>query len=95
LSIFWNVKEKEKKSEDGATLSSGIPVIIDESKKINNKLTHIIKDNDAEIESATIRNDILLEISTFLARRWSNINDVTVVISRGRKTSTNIEKKRK
>jgi len=94
LSIFWNVKEKEKKSEDGATLSSEIPVIIDESKKINNKLTHIIKDNDAEIESATIRNDILLEISTFLARRWSNINDVTVVISRGRKTSTNIEKKK-
>ena len=39
-------------------------------------------------------NDVLLEISTFLARRWSNINDVTVIISREKKTSTNIEKKK-
>jgi len=70
-----------------------MPVIIDENKKTNNPSKHIIKDNDAEIEGATIRNDVLLEISTFLARRWSNINDVTVIISRGRKTSANMEKK--
>jgi len=71
-----------------------MPVIIDENKKTNNPSKHIIKDNDAEIEGATIRNDVLLEISTFLARRWSNINDVTVIISRGRKTSANMEKKK-
>ena len=47
-----------------------------------------------EIEDLNIRNDVLLEISTFLLGRWSNISDVTVIISRERKTSTNIEKKK-
>lgn len=53
-----------------------------------------IKTPDTEIEDAGIRNDVLLEISTFLARRWSNNNIVTVAISRENKTSTNIEKKK-
>ena len=42
----------------------------------------------------SIRNDVLIEISTFLARRWSNINNVIVTISRERKISTNIEKRK-
>ncbi len=81
MSIFWNVKEKEKHNDD--------------DKKINNnQYKAIIKDDDTEIEDVRIRDDVLLEISTFLARRWSNINDVTVIISREKKTSTNIEKKK-
>jgi len=91
LSIFWNVKEKERKSGDGTTRG---PSEVEDVKKMNNQLKPLIKDNDTETEEANIRNDVLLEISTFLARRWSNINDVTVIISRERKTSTNIEKKK-
>jgi hypothetical protein len=91
LSIFWNVKEKERKIGDVTPRGS---IEVDNSKKMNNQLKPDTKDNDAEIEDVDIRNDILLEISTFLARRWSNINDVTVIISRERKTSTSIEKKK-
>ena len=91
MSIFWNVKEKERKSGDGTTRG---PSEVEDVKKMNNQLKPLIKDNDTETEEANIRNDVLLEISTFLARRWSNINDVTVIISRERKTSTNIEKKK-
>jgi len=91
LSIFWNVKEKERKSGDGTTRG---PSEVEDVKKMNNQLKPFIKDNDTETEEANIRNDVLLEISTFLARRWSNINDVSVIISRERKTSTNIEKKK-
>jgi hypothetical protein len=91
LSIFWNVKEKERKVGDVTPRGS---IEVDNSKKMNNQLKPDTKDNDAEIEDVDIRNDVLLEISTFLARRWSNINDVTVIISRERKTSTSIEKKK-
>jgi hypothetical protein len=91
LSIFWNVKEKERRIGDVTPRGS---IEVDNSKKMNNQLKPDTKDNDAEIEDVDIRNDILLEISTFLARRWSNINDVTVIISRERKTSTSIEKKK-
>jgi hypothetical protein len=91
LSIFWNVKEKERRIGDVTPRGS---IEVDNSKKMNNQLKPDTKDNDAEIEDVDIRNDVLLEISTFLARRWSNINDVTVIISRERKTSTSIEKKK-
>ena len=91
MSIFWNVKEKERKSGDGTTRG---PSEVEDVKKMNNQLKPFIKDNDTETEEANIRNHVLLEISTFLARRWSNINDVSVIISRERKTSTNIEKKK-
>jgi hypothetical protein len=81
LSIFWNSNEKGKGKEDN-------------NNKISNETKNGIKTPDTEIDDASIRNDVLLEISTFLSRRWSNNNNVTVVISRGNKTSTNIEKKK-
>ena len=81
MSIFWNSNEKGKGKEDN-------------NNKISNETKNGIKTPDTEIDDASIRNDVLLEISTFLARRWSNNNNVTVVISRGNKTSTNIEKKK-
>ncbi len=78
MSIFWNVKDKEK----------------DLDKKINYPSRLAIEDYDTEIEDVRLRDDVLLEISTFLTRRWSNINDVTVTISREKKTTTNIERKK-
>lgn len=58
------------------------------------RISKASKDTDIEIENISIRNDVLLEIATFLARRWSNMDEATVSISRERKTSTNIEKKK-
>jgi len=80
LSIFWNSNGKGKGNEDN-------------KNNISIEKKNGIRTPDTEIEDAIIRNDVLLEISTFLARRWSNNNNATVVISRENKTSTNIEKK--
>jgi hypothetical protein len=82
LSIFWKANEKGKGKEDN------------NNNKISSETKNGIKTPDTEIEDSIIRNDVLLEISTFLARRWSNNNDVTVAISRENKTSTNIEKRK-
>jgi hypothetical protein len=81
LSIFWNIKGKGKEEKD------------DNIKK-NNQIKSTIKEYDTEIQDIYIRNDILIEISTFLARRWSNMNNVIVTISRERRISTNIEKRK-
>ncbi len=89
MSIFWNREKEEKKN-----LQQPINKLSDKDKnKLSNQIK-LPKDEDSEIEHASIRTDVLLDISTFLSRRWSNIDDVTVVISRGRKTTTNIEKKK-
>src|SRR6185437_10926901 len=53
-----------------------------------------IKEYEREIEDIPIRNDVLLEIATFLAKRWSNTDDVSIIISKVKKITTNIEKKR-
>ncbi|HZH39230.1 MAG TPA: hypothetical protein VEX17_04130, partial [Bacillales bacterium] len=50
------------------------------------------EDNDLASVDFRIRNDVLLDISTFLARRWSNHDDVVVTISRENKTYTNLDK---
>jgi len=80
LSIFWYGKEKENHS----------------NKKIvtNQQPNSRLKEYEREIEDIPIRNDVLLEIATFLAKRWSNIDDVNVIISKEKKVSTNIEKKK-
>ena len=39
-----------------------------------------------------VRNDILLDIATFLARRWSDNSEVMVIISNNKAPSTNLEK---
>jgi len=80
LSIFWKANEKGKEDNN--------------NNKINSETKNGIKTPDTEIEDSIIRSDVLLEISTFLAKRWSNNNDVTVTISRENKTSTNIEKRK-
>jgi hypothetical protein len=80
LSIFWKANEKGKEDNN--------------NNKINSETKNGIKTPDTEIEDSIIRSDVLLEISTFLAKRWSNNDDVTVTISRENKTSTNIEKRK-
>jgi len=80
LSIFWKANEKGKEDNN--------------NNKINSETKNGIKTPDTEIEDSIIRSDVLLEISTFLAKRWSNNNDVTVTISRENKISTNIEKRK-
>jgi len=80
LSIFWKANEKGKEDNN--------------NNKINSETKKGIKTPDTEIEDSIIRSDVLLEISTFLAKRWSNNNDVTVTISRENKISTNIEKRK-
>ena len=39
-----------------------------------------------------VRNDILLDIATFLARRWSDNSKVMVIISNNKTPSTDLEK---
>ncbi len=80
MSIFWKANEKGKEDNN--------------NNKINSETKNGIKTPDTEIEDSIIRSDVLLEISTFLAKRWSNNNDVTVTISRENKISTNIEKRK-
>jgi hypothetical protein len=83
MSIFWNTKGKGKGKEGN-----------ENDKQIQNESKSNIKNFDTEIEDVSIRNDVLLEIATFLARRWSNNDNVSVIISREKKTSTNLEKKK-
>jgi hypothetical protein len=60
----------------------------------SSRTSRVSKDVDIEIDNLSVRSDVLLEIATFLARRWSGIDDATVIISRERKTATNIEKRK-
>ena len=79
MSIFWYGKEKENHSNK-----------IIATSQPNSR----IKEYEREIEDIPIRNDVLLEIATFLAKRWSNTDDVSIIISKVKKITTNIEKKR-
>jgi hypothetical protein len=56
LSIFWKANEKGKEDNN--------------NNKINSETKNGIKTPDTEIEDSIIRSDVLLEISTFLAKRW-------------------------
>lgn len=89
MSIFWKKDNEEKKNTHDQINESSYK---NKNKSVNQ--INLSKDEDLEIERESIRTDVLLDISTFLARRWSNIDNATVVISRGRKTTTNIEKKK-
>ena len=107
MSIFWNKKaskevreeeEKKEKSKVGSPLSNTFTSInttlanSKSEKKI--KSESFLKFDDMDLENIHIRNDVLLEIATFLSRRWSDSSESTIHISREGKTSTNLEKKR-
>ena len=60
----------------------------------NSRSESSVKFEDMDLEKVHIRNDVLLEIATFLSRRWSDSSESTIHISREGKISTNLEKKR-
>ncbi|HYF99075.1 MAG TPA: hypothetical protein VD815_03200 [Candidatus Saccharimonadales bacterium] len=106
MSIFWNKKKSEDKEEKSEALSSpsrspisvtytnnNDSIVSSKAEKKNNS-EPIFKFDDLDLESIHIRNDVLLEIATFLSRRWSDTSESTIHISREGKTSTNLEKKR-
>ena len=103
MSIFWNKKTSEDKDEEenpkiGSPLTnvyaSGInaKTAFSSAKKIGTDSS--LKFNDMDLENVHIRNDVLLEIATFLSRRWSDSSESTIHISREGKIYTNLEKKR-
>jgi hypothetical protein len=104
MSIFWNKKTSEDKKQEGDEIKIGSPLSniytsdtntktnINSAKKIGTNSSP--KVNDMDLENVHIRNDVLLEIATFLSRRWSDSSESTIHISREGKISTNLEKKR-
>ncbi len=102
MSIFWN---KEKSDEEDAKKAphSRSPIAVSYTNNNDNlppraekkkKSEPSLKFEDLDLENIHIRNDVLLEIATFLSRRWSNSPESTIHISREGKTSSNLEKKR-
>jgi hypothetical protein len=93
MSIFWNIKDNDKEndsdSKHGDTFDNKI-----NSKQIKKRSESFLKFDDLDLENIHIRNDVLLEIATFLSRRWSDSTESTIHISREGKISTNLDKKR-
>ena len=104
MSIFWNKKTSEDKEEEEEQSKIGSPLSNVYTGEINTKGTlnsakkngtePSLKFDDTDFENVHIRNDVLLEIATFLSRRWSDSSESTIHISREGKISTNLEKKR-
>ena len=64
------------------------------SKQYKKRSESFLRFDDLDLDNIHIRNDVLLEIATFLSRRWSDSNESTIHISREGKISTNLDKKR-
>ena len=106
MSIFWDKKssdeereqEKKEKSKVGSPLSntftSNNTSLVNSKSEKKIKSESFLKFDDMDLENIHIRNDVLLEIATFLSRRWSDSSESTIHISREGRTSTNLEKKR-
>ena len=93
MSIFWNIKDNDKEndsdSKPGETFDNKI-----NSKQTKKRSESFLKFDDLDLDNIHIRNDVLLEIATFLSRRWSDSTESTIHISREGKISTNLDKKR-
>ncbi|MGN6350811.1 MAG: VWA domain-containing protein [Candidatus Nitrosocosmicus sp.] len=94
MSIFWYSKDKEKEGKNSTTTNTTTKENLIPTGLSSSRTSRVSKDVDIEIDNLSIRNDVLLEIATFLARRWSDRDDATVIISREQKTATNIEKRK-
>ncbi|TVP40255.1 VWA domain-containing protein [Candidatus Nitrosocosmicus arcticus] len=97
MSIFWNIKDNGNNSRPVESNDQ----YNDESsdKKVKSKVykkrsESFLRFDDLDLENIHIRNDVLLEIATFLSRRWSDNSESTIHISRDGKISTNLDKKR-
>ena len=89
MSIFWNIKDKDNDSKLDESHGKKI-----KSKQYKKRSESFLRFDDLDLESIHIRNDVLLEIATFLSRRWSDSTDSTIHISREGKISTNLDGKR-
>lgn len=94
MSIFWNKgnNKTEGKAEDSSVVSKEIFQKQPDKDELN--LNAFLKSEDLDLKDIHIRNDVLLEIATFLCRRWSGMSESSVNISREGRVLTNIEKKR-
>ncbi|WP_458743362.1 hypothetical protein [Candidatus Nitrosocosmicus sp. T] len=98
MSIFWNIKDNgngndndnKSKPVESRDESSDKKIKIKEYKKSDS----FLRFDDLDLENIHIRNDVLLEIATFLSRRWSDSNRSSIHISREGKISTNLDKKK-
>jgi hypothetical protein len=93
MSIFWNrkdsVQDNNNDTEPDETYDNKI-----KNKQYKKRSESFLRFDDIDLDNIHIRNDVLLEIATFLSRRWSDSTESTIHISREGKISTNIDKKR-
>ena len=93
MSIFWNLKDNDKKNGDDSNHGETFDNKINNSQ-IKKRSESFLRFDDLDLDNIHIRNDVLLEIATFLSRRWSDSTESTIHISREGKISTNLDKKR-
>jgi len=97
MSIFWNIKDNDNNSKPVESNDQYIDESSDKkikSKEYKKRSESFLRFDDLDLENIHIRNDVLLEIATFLSRRWSDNSESTIHISREGKISTNLDKKR-
>ena len=93
MSIFWNIKDDGKDNNNDPKRDETHDDKI-KNKQYKKRSESFLRFDDLDLENIHIRNDVLLEIATFLSRRWSDSNESTIHISREGKISTNLDKKR-
>ncbi|HKU82991.1 MAG TPA: hypothetical protein VJP58_03030, partial [Candidatus Nitrosocosmicus sp.] len=93
MSIFWNIKDNDKENDSDSKPDETFDNKIN-SKQTKKRSESFLKFDDLDLDNIHIRNDVLLEIATFLSRRWSDSTESTIHISREGKISTNLDKKR-
>ena len=93
MSIFWNIKDGGKDNNNDPKLEETYDNKI-KSKQYKKRSESFLRFDDLDLDNIHIRNDVLLEIATFLSRRWSDSTESTIHISREGKISTNLDKKK-
>ena len=71
MSIFWNIKENGKDNNNDSKPDESYDNKI-KSKQYKKRSESFLRLDDLDLDNIHIRNDVLLEIATFLARRWSD-----------------------
>lgn len=93
MSIFWDIKDNGKENDNDSKHNENFDNEI-KSKQYKRRSESFLRFDDLDLDNIHIRNDVLLEIATFLSRRWSDSTESTIHISREGKISTNLDKKR-
>ena len=93
MSIFWDIKDNGKENDNDSKHDENFDNEI-KSKQYKKRSESFLRFDDLDLDNIHIRNDVLLEIATFLSRRWSDSTESTIHISREGKISTNLDKKR-